>query len=133
MNMKYFSMASKLAEKSDCKKQKIGCVVVYKKNKVLSSACNINKTHPIQKKYNNKFLDFDDTPHFMHAEVNALIPVMKEDDIDWSKVSIYLARNIKSRPYGMSRPCPRCMSLLKDLGIHNICYTTDDGYAEERI
>lgn len=33
----------------------------------------------------------------------------------------------------MSRPCPRCMELIKEQGIKKICYTTNDGYVDERI
>lgn len=39
----------------------------------------------------------------------------------------------KNQPYGMSRPCPSCMAAIKDLGIRNIYYTTNDGYIYERI
>ena len=33
----------------------------------------------------------------------------------------------------MSRPCPSCMAAIKDLGIRNIYYTTDDGFSHEII
>lgn len=32
----------------------------------------------------------------------------------------------------MARPCPACMSAIKELGIKNIYYTTDNGYAYEK-
>ena len=33
----------------------------------------------------------------------------------------------------MARPCPSCMAAIKDLGIKNIYYTTNDGYSYERL
>ncbi len=33
---------------------------------------------------------------------------------------------------GMARPCPACMAAIKELGIKNIYYTTDNGYAYEK-
>lgn len=34
---------------------------------------------------------------------------------------------------GMARPCPRCMRLIKSLGIKRINYSTQGGFAEEII
>ena len=33
----------------------------------------------------------------------------------------------------MARPCPACMAAIKDFGIKNIYYTTDDGMAYENV
>lgn len=30
-------------------------------------------------------------------------------------------------------PCPSCMAAIKDLGIKDIFYTSNDGYVHERI
>ena len=40
---------------------------------------------------------------------------------------------MKKGGLGMARWCPACMAALKSLGIKKICYTTDDGYAEEKL
>lgn len=33
----------------------------------------------------------------------------------------------------MARPCPSCMAAIKDIGISHIYYTTNDGYAYEKL
>ena len=33
----------------------------------------------------------------------------------------------------MARPCPSCMAAIRDLGIRDIYYTTNDGYVYERL
>ena len=33
----------------------------------------------------------------------------------------------------MSRPCPRCMKVIKSLGIKKLVYSTEDGVAKERL
>lgn len=116
---------------SDCKRQKIGCVVAYK-NKIINSSFNTTKTHPIQKMYNIYRYDCDSTPHYLHAEIHALV-VLMHSDIDWKNVTLYTARYKKNKEHGIARPCKSCMALIKHLGIKTICYTTDEGVAKEYI
>lgn len=33
----------------------------------------------------------------------------------------------------MARPCLSCMAAIKDIGIKDIYYTTNDGYSYERL
>ena len=54
-------------------------------------------------------------------------------DIDFGKVKLYVYRIRKDQPYGLSRPCPSCMAAIRDIGIKDIYYTTDNGYAYERM
>ena len=35
--------------------------------------------------------------------------------------------------FGLSRPCPSCMAAIKDLGIRYVYYTTNYGYAYEKL
>lgn len=128
---RYFKLAASLAELSTFKKSKTGCVVVYK-NKVISTGFNKEQTDPLQKKYNIERNIPDSSPHKVHAEVDALKHII-ELDIDWNHVSIYIYRKKNCQPYGLSRPCKSCIKLIKDLGIHDIYYTTDDGYSYEYI
>lgn len=122
-----------MAEISDYHSQHIGCVVVYK-NKVLSAACNCNKTHPIQREYNKYRFDINEnySPDTLHAEIHALIPISNMN-IDWSRVTVFIYRKMKSREHGMARPCASCLAYIKKIGIKTIVYTTDDGYAIEKI
>lgn len=128
---KYFNVAAQVAELSTYKRNKVGCVVVYK-NSIISTGFNKDRTDPLQKKYNVARDIPDWSPHKMHAEIDAIKSIIHLD-INWNKVSIYVYRKRKDRAFGISRPCPSCMKLIKDMGIHYIYYTTDDGYAMEVI
>ena len=129
----FLKKAKAMAEISDYHNQHVGCVVVYK-NKIISAACNSNKTHPIQRKYNKVRFDINEgySPDSLHAEMHALIQVSNMD-IDWSKVTVYTYRRLKSKEYGMARPCPSCMAFIRELGIRNLVYTTNDGFAIEKL
>jgi deoxycytidylate deaminase len=75
--------------------------------------------------------------HSLHSEINAIksIPITLYDSIDWKKVDLYVFRISpgKDLGQGLARPCSACMKAIRDLGIQNIYYTTDDGYCYERI
>lgn len=68
----------------------------------------------------------------LHAEINCLNSI-RYLDINFSKVKLYIYRIRNDQPFGLSRPCPSCMAAIKDLGIKDLYYTTNDGYAHERI
>lgn len=126
----FFNAAKSLSYLSD-HKYKIGCIIVNKHH-VISSGHNSNtKCHPLQAKI--------DSNHFncfcsgkVHAETSAIIPLLKIKD-DYSRATLYTYRENKDGSLAMSRPCPRCMKLIKQLGITRIKYTTDSGYAVEYL
>lgn len=125
----------KVAKISDFKKVHIGCIAVYQ-GKIIGIGCNTNKTHPLQKYY-NKYREEDVNNTFvpkLHAEINCLNSI-RHLDINFHKVKLYIFRDCKynASGIGISRPCPSCMAAITDLGIQHIYYTTDDGYAYERI
>ena len=130
-NLAYFAAAKAVSELSDYKHYKIGAVVVMN-HRIISSASNSNsKTHPLQKKY-NKYRFTDDGDHKQHAELAALVPLIR-DGVDLSNATIYVYRVHKNGTLAMSRPCPSCMQLIKDVGIKRVFYTTENGYAYEKI
>ncbi len=132
---KYFNKARQAASISDYYKTHIGCVAVYQ-NQIIGIGCNCNKTHPIQKQYDKyRFLNTQGTTealHKLYAEINCINQI-KHLNINFSKVKLYIYRIRKDQPFGLSRSCPSCMAAIKDLGIKDIYYTTNDGYAHERI
>ena len=130
-DMNYFKKASKIAEVSDFDKINIGCIAVYQ-GQVIGLGCNTNKTHPVQKFYHRYRKPSDATPPKLHAEISCINQI-KHLDINFSKVKLYIYRIRKDQPFGLSRPCPSCMAAIKDLGIRDIYYTTNDGYAYEKI
>lgn len=130
---KYFSKAKQVAQVSDFAKVHVGCVAVYQGN-IIGIGCNTNKTHPTQKHY-NKFRDdceIDTLLPKLHAEMDCLNSI-RHMDINFAKVKLYVYRVRNDRPYGMSRPCPSCMAAIRDLGIRHVYYTTDDGFAYEKV
>ena len=126
---KYFQKAHQIATISDYKKTHVGCVAVYQ-GQVIGLGCTCNKTHPVQKKYNRYRKDLM-LPK-LHAEISCLNQI-KHLDINFSKVKLYIYRIRKDQPFGMARPCPSCMAAIRDLGVRNIFYTTNDGYAHEKL
>ena len=127
----FFDAAKAVSESSEFPKVHIGCVVTEGNHRIISSGCNSTKTHPLQKQLNRERFEVDSV-HSLHAEVSALLPLMKED-IDFSKVEVYTHRNYANGKIAMARPCPSCMKLIKDLGIKKSHYTTADGYACEYV
>lgn len=127
----FFNIAKEMSKLSDYARHKIGCAIIYK-GRVISSGHNSNKTNPLQRRY-NRLRFSDDTPAKLHAETAALLPLLKNKDIDLSKVKVYLYRQHADGSLAMSRPCPSCMKLLSDNGIKEIRYTTENGYAVEEI
>ena len=110
---------------------KIGCAIVYK-GAVIATAPNSDKTSPIQRRYNDfRFVDCG-TPAKTHAEIGALAKI-RWLDIDFDRIYVYVYREDKTGNLALARPCPSCIGYMKSLGIKHICYTTPDGYAEERL
>jgi len=137
---KMFEKAHEIAEESDFETFHLGAVITYKRH-VVSMACNTKKTSPHQKYYNRRYRHFRKgtapASHTLHAEMRALnlISYPLGKDMDWSKVNVYIYRVAPGLPNqrGLARPCPACMAALRDCGVRNIYYTTDSGFAYERI
>ena len=128
---KYFLKARQVATISDYYKTHIGCVAVYQ-GQVIGLGCNTNKTHPVQKFYNRYREPSDTMLPKLHAEISCINEI-KHLNINFSKVKLYIYRIRKDQPYGMARPCPSCMAAIRDLGIRDIYYTTNEGYSYERL
>lgn len=117
---------------SDKKRIHIGCVAVYK-NQIISIGYNTNKTHPIQKKYNRyREMEYEgvEPASGLHAEMMCLLG-LKDMDIDYSKVKLYVYREDNNGNTANCRPCAACMELCDRMGIKNIFYTTENGYVKE--
>lgn len=139
-DMKFFDAAKREAEKSDFPRFHVGCVFVYQ-GQIISAACNSNKSDPMQKRY-NRYRHFNHTTkgcvnHSGHAEMMALkkisYPVAQQ--LDWKKVKVYTYRICPGLPLGcgVSRPCQACMTAMRERGIRNFYYSTDFGFAHEKI
>ena len=139
MNKRFFKFARKASMQATYRGSHnfapaIGAVAVYK-GSIVASACNSNKTSPLQAKYNIYRFRDSNTLDKTHAEISLIQKLRWKfgDSIDWTKVHLYLYREYKDGSLGPSRPCPSCLALIKELGIKRIAYTTEDGYAEEKF
>ncbi len=129
-----FAKAREVSFNSNFKQHHLGAVFYYK-GQILATGFNSQKTSPIQKKYNRE-RNFDVEASYaknsLHAECACLSKV-RYLDIDFSKAALFVYREHKNGQRALARPCKACMKFIKELGIQNIYYTTDNGWCHERI
>lgn len=131
---RYFYKARQAALDSDFSKTHVGCIAVYQGN-IIAIRCNTHKTHPKQQYYNRfRTMHHSDSKYLpkMHAEIHCL-NALRNMDINFGKVKLYIYRTRKDQAFGLSRPCASCMAAIMDLGIRQIYYTTNDGYVFEKL
>lgn len=131
---RHFSKAYQAALVSDFGKIHVGCIAVYRGN-VIAIGCNTHKTHPRQQYYNRfRTMHYGNSGYLpkMHAEIHCLNAI-RNIDINFAKVKLYIYRIRQDQAFGLSRPCASCMAAIKDLGIKQIYYTTNDGYVFEKL
>lgn len=122
------------ADYNGASRVRIGCVIAYKKA-ILAKGFNSDKTHTEQARFNKwRYKDAGNNylPAKVHSELSALNKI-KFLDIDFSKVHIYIYRELRDGTTAMCRPCPACMAAIKEMGIKHIHYTTSDGIVHEVI
>jgi deoxycytidylate deaminase len=61
---------------------------------------------------------------FLHAEMDCL-NMIRNMDIDFSKVKIYISRKNLLGELACCRPCSACEYAIKELGIKTVYYTDD--------
>jgi tRNA(Arg) A34 adenosine deaminase TadA len=117
-----FDLAIETAKSSPSKK-KVGAILLNK-NKVVMTATNLEtKSHPLQASFAVRV----GLPEkiYLHAEISALIKC--KEDVD----TIVVARVNNQGKLRMAKPCPICSLALKESGISNIHYTTNQGFLYE--
>lgn len=129
-----FRHARNAAMMSDFYRAPTGCVVAQR-GRVLAAGFSSRKSHPQQQRY-NRYRDFRDAPSplpaQLHAEVAALVQ-LRNSDVEWGKVDVFIYRIRRDRPHGLARPCQACMQYLRDLGVKSVWYTTDEGVCHEAL
>lgn len=130
---RYLNMAKEASRQSDFTKHKLGAVAIYH-GSLLATGCNSCKTSPIQKRY-NKARDYKveagyKNTNCVHAEV-ACLSKIRYLDIDFSKVKLYVYREHKNGVKTLARPCPACQKMIKDMGIREVWFTTENGFGYE--
>lgn len=127
----YFRAAEAMSRLSDHKCQ-LGCVVVNNHHIISSGHNSDSRGHGFQKRLDEKFFNDGKSRGCKHAEIDALLPLIR-NRVDLTRATIYVFRKNKHNELAMARPCPRCMSIIKQQGIRKIEYTTDLGFASEVI
>lgn len=125
----YFKKAYEISCMSDFPKIHIGCIAIYKKQ-IIGVGYNSRKTSPIQSKYNTlggrKLFSNNGKPinEYLHAEIDCL-NMIRNMDIDFSKVKLYISRKNNLNELACCRPCSACEYAIKELGIKTVYYTDD--------
>jgi deoxycytidylate deaminase len=131
---KMFNVAKAVARTSTHKRAMIGAAIVNGKD-IVSVGVNGKKSHPLQQYYNKfRFHDNDGkvTGHLMHAELDAIIKARSYLK-NHRDAKIYVYRQLRTGELGMCRPCAGCIQALKDHGISEIYYTSEQGYVYECV
>jgi deoxycytidylate deaminase len=127
------TFAKEAAGMSNSTQHKLGCALVYGKSIYKSS--NSTKTHPTQMKHNkHRRLRGNKVFHTIHGEISVIMSV-RHFNIEWGKATLFIYREFKNGNPALSRPCPACMSLIKEMGIRRIVYSDSNinGYTIEQI
>jgi deoxycytidylate deaminase len=112
---------------------RIAAMLVCGKDKYV--AVNRRHSHPLQAKYCKHPESI-----FLHAETGAIVKALKEKDAEELEGStLYIVRRklLKDRSSklawcdGLAKPCKGCRSLIEDLKIGRVVYTTDELICEE--
>lgn len=114
------------------KQVRLGAAVFDKHGVLIASNVNQNKTHYLQKYYNEE-MPFNRIP-YLHAEIAALLKarwVVGEKGL--KNCTVYVARKLNCDGWGLARPCRACRAAMVDMGIKKIVYTTEDGYCIENL
>ena len=128
-----FEKAKEASKRSDFKSvvsKHLGSAVFYK-GELLSVGYNSEKTHPIQHKFNYIRYKDDSCLPKIHAEVMALSKI-RNLDIDFSKVDVFVYRESADGDPALARPCKSCEALIREMGIKKVHYTGTKKYTSER-
>jgi len=118
MRKSFIKITKKEALKSKYQ-YKLGCILVHGSTVVSKGHNKSTKTHKIAY-YNN-------TQHecaTIHAEIDALIGVSKEDA---KKCDLYVVRvRRKDHKLAMAKPCKMCQKIINKMGIKRVIYSIND-------
>lgn len=104
-------LALRFAATSDHPLHKLGAVLI-KNGNLIGYGVNKNRTHPR-------------SPHIfcIHAEVDALIKYRFEVE----SIHMFVIRMTRGGSVGTSKPCAKCMVLIREAGIESVTYIDENG------
>jgi deoxycytidylate deaminase len=109
-----------LGSELNCKKryQDMTAIIYDKRGRVLSiGKNNYTKSHPLQARYSK--MVGEEKKIYLHAEIAAIIRCRNLERAH----KIFVARAGKDGGYAMAKPCPACMTAIKESGIKIIEHT----------
>ena len=110
-----FRMAAKAASKSTFSQHRLGAVIA-KGGRILSTGFN-------EIRY-DKYLD----KSTRHAEEAAIIRVLRNGNCHSLVGSdLFVTRFTPAGSIRLSKPCSRCLHLIRSVGIRRVYYSTDSG------
>lgn len=110
---------------------KVVAFLIYK-GKIVNFGVNSEKTSPMQKYYRKKTA-LAAIPNFLdkeHAEINVLRHTYL-GDFDMRRVELVIISKRNDGSFRLAKPCNTCMAAIKDLGVHRIYFTTNEGFIME--
>lgn len=116
-----FRAALAAAMQSEDYQYKLGAAIFAKK-RLISVGANNAKTHPLSRFYGR--------PVTVHAEMQAIIRAKNVVESLEGMVLI-VARIKRNGEIGMARPCSGCQAIIRQNGIKEVWYTTENGWAKE--
>lgn len=128
----YYKKAKQISRLSTYDRVRIGCIAVYKKN-IIGIGYNQAKTNPMQIKYSiyrNECGNLNSINNYLHAEM-ACVNQIKNLDIDFSKVKLFVYREDNAHNTRICKPCGACERAIRDLGIRTVYYTDINKYIRE--
>ena len=124
----YYNKAKRISRISTYDRVRIGCIAVYKKN-IIGIGYNQAKTNPMQLKY-SPYRGIKTVNNYIHAEM-ACLNQIKNLDIDFSKVKLFIYREDAQKNIRICKPCGACERAIRDLGIKKVYYTDTNKYVRE--
>lgn len=99
---------------------------LLQKKKIVGFGYNQSFTsHPIAKKYGYRF-------EGIHSELHCLLSFCRP----LREVGDYVMVNVRfmaDGSLGIAKPCNRCQKLLRDLGLLEVVYSTENGYLSLKL
>jgi len=118
-HFKFMDRAILEAQKSTMEHQ-LGCVIV-RQNEIVASSCNY---------YAENFTD----AWSIHAEVAAIMQLRKKPRKYFQDCVMYVVRvgtQHMKYPLKLSKPCESCESIINEVGIRRVYYSTNDDFEEK--
>jgi deoxycytidylate deaminase len=114
----------------------LGCVIVDG-NKIVGRGCNTEKSNPMQKQYNKTWKkyrpgNYSNRQHSLHAEIAAIRSI---EGHNYKNLRAYVIRISPGKQYGigLAAPCIACSHALADIGVKEVFFSTDYGFARSKL